>query len=751
MLNSLIWRKLRGSEIANQIESLREDTLRLILGIVSIGYLVWHIAVTIFLPAANELPYRSLFPVVVIGLAISYLILKTRPSLAVWSFLGTSIVSITAALWLLADPAALILYPVVALAGIVLVNPLAGLAAGAASLGLVGALYQAGPLAFLDANRIFQAGAASLLTVAVAWTLDRNLVIAIEWSLQSYDQALKSTQEARGHRAQLVEALKQLDRAYYRLERASAALETAWKAAETAERSKSEFVTNISHELRTPLNLIVGFSEMIATSPETYGTLLPTAYRADMFAIYRSAQHLLTLTTDVLDLARVGIGRLALSREPADLAEIIGGACDIVREYVAAKGLQLTVAAEPDLPLFSVDRLRIRQVLLNLLTNAARFTERGGIAVSVGRDGDAVIVKVTDTGRGIPPSELPRVFDEFSSGDRHRQNPNSLGGIGLGLPISRRLIELHGGEMGIASEEGAGTTFWIRLPASTVDGASSGASGRPLRVPHLAGGSERVLVLLGDDGGLVSFLQRHLRRCRLIAAPDITRAAEIAVESRAAAIIADLDALPADDAAALPVPVIRLPLPHGRRIASELGVVAYLTKPVSRSELASVIDELPRPVRIAVVADDDPGFARLLTLMLRSLAPEAEPTVLAAHNGREALDLLATVDPDLVLLDMVMPGMGGDEVAAAMAADPRLARVPVVVISGQDQPEWTLPLRGEIRAVRAEGFRLEELLGSVEVLLDVFDPPRGYLLERAATEPQAEPQTEPQPAVPANP
>jgi signal transduction histidine kinase/CheY-like chemotaxis protein len=734
MLNSLIWRRLRGSEIATQIDSLREDTLRLILGISAIGYLAWHLVVTIAFPAADDVPHRSLFPIVVVGLTVSYVLLRTRPSLAVGSFLGTSIVSITAALWLLADPAALILYPVVALAGIVLVNPLAGLLAGAASLGLVGALYQAGPLAFLDVGRIAEVGAASLLTVVVAWTLDRNLVIAIEWSLQSYEQALKSTQEAQGHRAQLVEALKQLDRAYYRLERASAALETAWKAAETAERSKSEFVTNISHELRTPLNLIVGFSEMIATSPETYGAPLPSTYRADVFAIYRSAQHLLTLTTDVLDLARVGIGRLALTRESVDLAEIIGDACGIIREYVAAKGLYLTIEAEPDLPPLSVDRLRIRQVLLNLLTNAARFTERGGIVVSAAREDDAVVVKVTDTGRGIPPSELPRVFDEFRSGDRQRESPNSLGGIGLGLPISRRLIELHGGEMGITSEEGVGTTFWIRLPANAVDGAASGASGRPLRVPRLASGGERVLVLLGDDGGLVPFLQRHLRRCRLIAAPDVARAVDLAIESRAAAIIADLDALSTDEATALPVPVLRLPLPHGRRVASELGVVAYLTKPVSRSELASVIAGLPRPVRTAVVADDDPGFARLLTVMLRSLTPGAEPTVLQAHNGREALDLLATVDPDLVLLDMVMPELGGDEVVAAMATDPRLARVPVVVISGQDQPEWTLPLRGEIRAVRAEGFRLEELLGSVEALLDVFDPPRGYLVEHAAPE-----------------
>src|SRR5262249_55091727 len=226
---------------------------------------------------------------------------------------------------------------------------------------------------------------------------------------------------------------------YDRLQQANAELVTAWKAAEAAERSKTDFVTNISHELRTPLNLIAGFADMVLTSPESYGTPLPAPYRRDLNAIYQSAQHLLTLANDVIALARVGRGRLSLAREPTDLRVVVAEACDIVREYVAAKGVELSVELPAEIPLLSLDRLRIRQVLLNLLTNAARFTERGSITISATVEGDRVVVRVRDTGRGIPPEELPHVFEEYHSplplgrteGEGKGSLAVGLGGIGL--------------------------------------------------------------------------------------------------------------------------------------------------------------------------------------------------------------------------------------------------------------------------------------------------------------------------------
>lgn len=730
MWNTLTWQSLRAIDIASEVESLREDALQVFLGVATVGYVGWHTVAVLGASPEDGPRYWALFAVVVPGLGCTHVLQRRGSRLAAWCFLFTSLLSITTAAWLLATPTATLLYPAVVLAAVALLHPLAGLVVGVGSVGTLLSLRAVGPLAFLSPDRLLETAIASLLAMISAWALGRNLVVALGWSLDSYAQALRNAQEAQSHRAQLVQALKQLDNAYYRLERANAALELAWKAAEAAERSKSEFVTNISHELRTPLNLIVGFSEMIVTSPESYGVPMPAAYRSDLFAIYRSAQHLLTLIDDVIDLARVGIGRLALAREPVDLAQVIGDACDIVREYVAAKELWLRIETQANLPALVVDPLRIRQVLLNLLTNAARFTERGGITVSASLDDGWVTVKVADTGQAIAPHEIPRVFDEFyHDGGESSPRQAGLGGIGLGLPISKRLIELHGGQMGVESAVGVGTTFWFALPVAPVDGAPQGVANRPRRLAGMLGIDERVVVLVGADVRVARFLERHLRGYRVVTAQDFASGVTAAVDYRAMAILADLDAVHEECGQDTPVPVLRLPLPHEGRIASALGAAACLTKPVTRQDLCAAVERLGRRVETLLVVDDDQSFVDLVTRMLRASGRQPEYDILSAHNGREALALMETIRPDVVLLDLVMPELRGEEVFAAMAATPHLADVPVIVVSAQDQSEEQFALLGPITASKPDGFRLEELLRVVESLLNSFEPPRRYLTD----------------------
>jgi len=726
MRERFAWRKLRDPELAGEVDSLRADSLRLLLGATAVGYLLWHIASVVSVLPDGGLSYWTLFLVVAPGLTATYSLLSRGSPLAYWCFLIASVVAITAAVGQLAAPPAALLYPVVALAAVVLVSPVAGLAVSAVSAGLLWWLRMAGPLAFVPADRLVEVAVASLLIVGCAWALDRNMVTAVEWALHSYEQARRNTQAAQAHRAQLVQALRQLDTAYYRLERANSALELARKAAEAAERAKSEFVTNISHELRTPLNLIVGFSEMVVTSPESYGEPLPASYRGDLNAIYRSAQHLLTLIDDVLDLARVGVGRMALIREPVDLGLVVSGACDIVREYIAAKGLYLNVTLPAEPLVLDIDRLRIRQVLLNLLTNAVRFTERGGITVSVAAEGERAVVRVADTGRGIAASDLPRLFREFESldGEASRRQ-TGFGGTGLGLPLSRRLVELHGGQMGVESTLGSGATFWLTLPIAPVDGVATGDGWRPVRLPGLPTG-ERVLVLAGGDNQLARFLQRHLRGYRIVAAPDWPGAVATAVELRALAILADPTVVGQTSSPEPPVPVIRLPLPHGDRIASELGVAAYLMKPITRQQLRTAVERLGRPIRTVLVVDDDPRFVRLVNRILRAPDNGEERIFLAAHTGEEALTIMAETRPDVVLLDLAMAGITGEEVLARMVADARLAGIPVIVITGKEQLEWQLPLLEPISAAKPNGFRVEELLTLIEALLGALEPPRQY-------------------------
>lgn len=721
---TLTWPELQNPEMAYAINSLREDALRFLVAATAVGYAFWQMMVTVTVPLDDTPRYWAVFPFLVPGLvATSHLLKRHGLGPASICLLATAIVSITVAVWFVGSPMALIFYPLVTLAAVVLFHPLAGLLVSVASPSLLFLSWRFGLAPSIDCERLIETTMATLLTVAVAWILGHSLVVAVGWSLHSYEQALRNTREAQNHRARLLAAVKQLDNAYYRLQQVNAALDMAWKAAEAAERSKTEFATNISHELRTPLNLIVGFTDMMLSSPESYGVPLPAAYRVDLNAINRSAQHLLTLTNDVIDLTRVGIERLALVREPVDLEQVIKDSCEIIGEYVTVKGLRLRLEIQPNLPILHLDRLRIRQVLLNLLTNAARFTERGGITVSATLEAGSVVTKVTDTGHGIAEEDLPHVFDEFHTGGEDvPRPPTGLGGIGLGLPISKRLIELHGGEMGVDSAPGVGATFWFALPVTPADGAAHGSGWRPTRLSRAPAAGERVLVLAGAATRLAQFLQRHLRDYRVIAAPSLQRAVATAAEVQAIGILADAAGPDHLEELAAPLPVLRLPLPHLDRMASCLGAVACLVKPISRGELYAAIDRLGRPVQTVLVVDDDPSFVHLMTRVLTASPRTQKHEVLTAGDGREALAVMAATRPDLVLLDLVMPGMSGQELLATMRATPGLADVPVIVVSAQGEIESQVPLKGPVRLATPRGLQLEELLGVIEAVFGALRP-----------------------------
>jgi signal transduction histidine kinase/CheY-like chemotaxis protein len=542
--------------------------------------------------------------------------------------------------------------------------------------------------------------------------------------LESYDEARRHLEDAREHRGRLVQALAQLDDAYYRLRRTNASLAEAWRAADLAERAKAEFITNISHEIRTPLNLIVGFSEMMLSAPESYGDQpLPREYRGDLHAIYRSAQHLLALTDDVLDLAQAAINHLALIREPADLASVVHGAADIVREYIEIKGLQLQLHVPDDLPSVRIDSLRIRQVLLNLLTNAARFTDQGAISVTLELMGESVRVSVADTGRGLTAEQQERIFQEFHHVDPAAARDHRS--TGLGLPISKKFIELHGGRMWVESTVGTGTTFRFVLPVSDQAGP---ASQQITHASTTARSLERALVLDRPNEGLRRLLQRGLSGYRVFAAADPEQADQLAFAVRASAIITIDDSASASRG---PTPRIVCPSPIGGTVPGLLGVTRYLTKPVDRAGLRAAIDQLPTVPHCILIVDDDLHSVRLLARILK--AEIRNCTLLSAHNGAEALERMRAERPDLVLLDLMMPGCSGQEVLESMASTADLADLPVIVISGHAQAENILHLPGELHLSVPEGFQLQALIDVLQALLASLPPPRAYL----STEPPA--------------
>ena len=286
--------------------------------------------------------------------------------------------------------------------------------------------------------------------------------------MAGFREAQRNLEEAREQRLELIQTEEDLRKANGELARLSDRLRVLQRVAEEARQAKAEFVANVSHELRTPLNMIIGFTEIIARSPQVYGGKLPVALLTDIAAIRRNSQHLANLVNDVLDLSQVEAGRMALTKEWTALPEVIEAAIAAVKPFYDSKGLYLRADVSADLPQVFCDGTRVREVIINLLSNAGRFTERGGVDVGCHREAAEIVVSVTDTGPGISQQDQKRVFQPFQQLDSSTRRRH--GGSGLGLTISKQFVEMHGGRM------------WVESPA---DGDKNGQN----RAPQLGPGT----------------------------------------------------------------------------------------------------------------------------------------------------------------------------------------------------------------------------------------------------------------------
>ncbi len=721
MFDALHWHTLPKSlQAKQQLDELRTDALRLFLHLTTVGYLLWHVAFTWGVLHDGVLTQAyAIFALAIPTLVGTHLLLDRSRQAATVVFLGGGLVTVFWATYVLNDARAAMLCAMLVLIASFVVHPLGGLLVASLSSVTLLLIDTIRPGIFTAVDFWFVAVFACL-AIGGVWALTHHLFRALKWYEDSYATAEHKTREAREHRAQLVDAWRQLDTAYYRLERANAALEIAWKAAGEAERSKMMLVTNISHELRTPLNLIVGYSEMIMTSPGSYGgTALPPPYRVDLNAIYRSAQHLLALTDDVLDLARLEVGHLGLVREPVDFPHVVRDAVAMVREYVEAKGLYLRLGISDTLPPLILDHLRIRQVLLNLLTNAARWTDSGGIDVQVIDCDDHVRVTVADSGPGIGPEEQSRIFQRFETATGKATDGRT--GTGLGLPISQAFVELHGGKMGVDSVLGVGTSFWFTLPLESTGGFATSASSGGM-IPGYLRQHDRVLVLVSDDPSVVGVFRRHLQGFRVETTTTLVAAEARAAELKATAIVADIDLH--GEPSESQVPLLRCPLPHGDRFLENLGISDYLVKPVTREGVLRAIQGVGTVVNSILIVDDDAWFTQLLSRMLSTGGTSY--TIACAHTGDEALAKMRQSPPDLVLLDLAMPSVDGAATLKEMASDPRLRVTKVIIISASDETEQMASLGQDIRLTKPQGFRLVELARLIVSVADQLAPVQVY-------------------------
>ncbi len=552
-------------------------------------------------------------------------------------------------------------------------------------LGVLSEVFIAGALACLVGRALpspltWGYGLAAVLAGAfmgfLGWTSARSQVIVAEWSLFSFQQAMKNLEETRERRAELARLVKELDRAYSSLERANHMLVLARSEAEEARDARNRLALAISHELRTPLNFIIGFSELMVNSPGTYGDLAnwPPDLYEDIQEIYRSSSHLLRLVNDVLDLGEIESLEMALIKEWIEPAQMLREVEEMLRPAFARKRLYLHVEIEPNLPRLFVDSTRVRQVLLNLASNALRFTETGGVTIRVARQDDHILFTVQDTGPGIPPEDVERIFEPFQQVRQSQWRRQE--GAGLGLAISRRFIEQHGGRMWAESEPGAGARFLFLLPlpqASRLHAASAVAQAADdeywRRLREKAEREQLVLVVSRQpDAGEV--IKPFVEGYRVYGVQTLEETPRCVSELLPSAILLD-QALAAEDGfaamlQALPydLPVIRFTLPGNSIRAGSLpeGAAGYLVKPVERAALLSALESLGPGVRRILVVDDDPAMVRFVVRALSSAQPKAGPQryqVQSALTGAKAREQVQETRPDAALLDLALPDISG--------------------------------------------------------------------------------------------
>jgi PAS domain S-box-containing protein len=496
----------------------------------------------------------------------------------------------------------------------------------------------------------------------------------------------------------------------------------ARKASEAANQAKSQFLASMSHELRTPLNAIIGYSEMLEEEAEERGH---EEYIPDLKKIRAAGRHLLELINDVLDLSKIEAGRLELYLETFDLETTIRDVATTIEPLVAKNSNTLLVETAPGLGSMYSDVTRLRQVLLNLLSNACKFTERGTITLAVEREGPDVLMRVRDSGIGMTKEEIGRLFEPFSQADA--STSRKYGGTGLGLAITRRFCQLMGGGISVESEQGAGSTFTIRLPSNAAP-TQVDASDESAAVQRDTGTKGTVLVI-DDDPSARDLTRRILTKegYDILEAPDGETGLRIASEQHPDLITLDVLMPGLDGWAVLTrlkanpdlatIPVVLLSVVEDRNMGFALGATEYLTKPIDRKRLVTILkDYVPSDggAPVLVVEDDEPTR----TLLRRALQKEGRK-VMEAENGRIALNRIADQRPSLILLDLMMPDMDGFEFLDALREDHDRRGIPVIVITAKTLTEEDRQrLNGGVQSVvQKRTLDQDELLAQVRALV----------------------------------
>jgi signal transduction histidine kinase/CheY-like chemotaxis protein/HAMP domain-containing protein len=483
---------------------------------------------------------------------------------------------------------------------------------------------------------------------------------------------------------------------------------------EKAYRVKSDFLSNMSHELRTPLNSIIGFTSVLLGQ---HGDPLTADQAKALEKVLKNGKHLLELINDILDFSKIEAGRTQINLSTDEIANVVSNALVTVEPMVNAKGVKLLQEVEPDLPSLNTDTLKIKQILLNLLSNAAKFTEEGAITVIAKRHNDMVSISVKDDGIGIEAKNLNRVFEEFQQIDS--STSRKYQGTGLGLAIAKKYALLLGGNLTVQSELGKGSTFTLVIPpvlpeaklqkqndevptlknsviapvSQPVSQVVSQSVSHSMSQQSLALSTGVLVLCIDDDLEVIDLLRRYLvpEGYSVRGASSGEEGIRLAQELHPAVITLDI-MMPEKDGwqvlrelknnpSTSDIPVIIHSVVENRPLALSLGALDVVTKPSEPKKILSIVERACRSNnRPIMIVDDNQDFADSLKILLQVEGYRA----VTLYSGDDALKDIETINPSLLILDLIMPGIDGFAVVQRLRAQERWHNLPIVILSGAD-------------------------------------------------------------------
>jgi signal transduction histidine kinase/DNA-binding response OmpR family regulator len=522
--------------------------------------------------------------------------------------------------------------------------------------------------------------------------------------------------------------------------RAEEEVANAKETAEAANRTKSLFLANMSHELRTPLNAILGYSEMLQEEAADQGV---QDFLPDLQKIHGAGKHLLSLINDILDLSKIEAGKMEIYLETFSIPKLIEEVVETIQPLLKANANTLVVICPADLGQMHADMTKVRQSLFNLLSNATKFTKEGTVELEVSRevmeDREWIWFRVTDTGIGMTPEQLVKLFQTFSQADT--STTRKFGGSGLGLALTRRFCQMMGGDVTVRSVPGESSTFTIKVPAKISadqldrDHEVHEAAVHPHHIDTSLPHKGSTVLVIDDDPAQRDLMSRFLTMEGYFVetARDGEEGLRLARQLLPVAITLDVMMPGMDgwtvlthfkaDPLLSEIPVIMLTMLDDKQRGFALGADNYLTKPVDRKNLAAILERYsPTGEGSSVLVVEDNPVTRH---MMRAMLEKQGWSVDEAENGRAALSCLASHVPTLILLDLMMPEMDGFQFAAEVHQHPDWRSIPIVVLTAKDLTDTEIATlsRNVHTVLNKKGSSRDELMTQVRDLLAGWVPP----------------------------